>query len=208
MVSAKQTAEQKLLKMIEMSSDDDGLSSGIGRGMSSGQGVALLAQRANKILILIAVLLTLLFFYEFKNGMAYNPAEVNLSNLTSGARNSQLTDGGVKTIQRVSYYLAGISSRNIFEPYSPKAVTAAVETTPQQDKVADRVRDLKLVGISWMDQVSTASVMIEDSAKEVTYFLQKDGRIDDIVVKTIYAESVELGYENEEIIITYDKSQM
>lgn len=207
MVSAKQTAEQKLLKMIEASSDDDGLSTGVTRGMSGSHGVALLAQRANKILVLIAVLLALFFFSEFKNGMAYNPADLNLSNSTSGARNSQLTEGNVKTIQRVSYYLAGISSRNIFEPYSPKAV-AAVETTPQQDKVADRIRDLKLVGISWMDQVNTASVMIEDSAKEVTYFLQKDGRIDDIVVKTIYAESVELGYENEEIIITYDKSQM
>ena len=208
MATRKQTAEQKLLKMIETSVDSDDLSTRGSAGVSSGQGIALLAKGANKFLIFAAIVLALFFFNEFKNGMQFSPAKINKLSAGLDSRKVNMPENKMATIQRVSYYLAGISSRNIFEPYKAPVVSANVEVNEMQNEVADKIRDLKLVGISWMDKVSTASVMIEDTAKGVTYFLKKDESIDNIVVKTIYAESVELGYENEEIIITYDKTQM
>ena len=87
---------------------------------------------------------------------------------------------------------------------------STVNVSKENRRVAQETKNLRLVGISWLDTVETASVMIEDTEKEVTYFLKEGEKIgnSDIVIKTIYAESTKLGYEDEEIIITYDETKM
>lgn len=208
MAIGKETAEQKLLKMIESSSEDSNLSTKKSKKLSSSQSVLLIAKRSNKILFIGLVVAAVFLYNEFNKGAEYISSGIDVSKDSIVASKKTFGDNLVPTIQRVSYYMAGISSRNIFKPYEEPKMVSVVETASQQGTINDKIKDLKLVGISWMDKVSTASVMIEDTAKGVTYFLKKDEKLDDIVIKTIYAESVELGYENEEIIISYDKSQL
>ena len=115
----------------------------------------------------------------------------------------------IPKVQAVSYYASEVKRRNIFQPYEEKTTTGVVTTGISKDSpIVRKTKNLRLVGISWLDTVESASAMIEDTEKNMTYFLKKGEKMGDIIVKTIYADSVALGYENEEIIIKYDKSKM
>ena len=92
------------------------------------------------------------------------------------------------------------------EPFVPE--TKSVETAPENRKIVLLTKTFKLVGIAWLDTIDSASVMIEDTDKNVTYFLKQGEKIGDIIVKTIYADGAVLGYENEEMILKYDKTRL
>ncbi len=214
MVAKKESAEQKLLQMIEASS---GGSSGgalsakkpekkkVKIRMST---LAFLSLCAN-ILIVLVVIAVIFLFREINIGSrAYGrPIQMSLKNFEK----STLDINSVfPKLHGIKYYLSAISTRNIFKPYvEPTATTATVLVSPEKNEleITKMVNSLRLVGISWMDKVETASIMIEDIDKKVTYFLQKGEKLNDIIVKTIYADSALLGYKNEEIIIKYEKSQ-
>lgn len=201
----KETAEQKLLKMIEDSSGADVSVSKTKQKVVKKQNTLSVMKLLNKLLI-IGVLGAIAFLgNEIIAG-----ASLTSKNIEIPAAKKAKVLGGENAqeiaIQRVSYYLANVNRRNIFQPY--EEAQKALEVTDKNKKIVDKLAKLKLVGVSWLDRIETASVMIEDTDKKVTYFLRKGEKIGDIVVKTIYADSALLGYEDEEIIIKYDKSKM
>lgn len=76
------------------------------------------------------------------------------------------------TINDVVDYIATVSSRNIFRPFEKKAEEAKIVAPLENQRIKDKVVNFKLVGISWLSTPETATAMIEDKATSVTYFLK------------------------------------
>ena len=207
-VKNKETAEQKLLKMIETSSDATATSSKQEQKIVKKQNVLTIIKTCNRVLLAGIGVILLLSVYEVAAGSNLLNKSVNLPTKQKIAKHVK-TDAGVRMpqIQKLSFYLAAVDRRNIFQPYEEKAAKN-VDASGKNSRIARETQKLRLVGVSWLDKIDTASVMIEDTEKNMTYFLKKGEKIGNIYVKTIYADSAVLGYENEEIIIRYDKSQM
>ena len=206
-VNPKETAEQKLLKMIEASAGPLAVTSKTKQKVAQSRGVLVMVKVVNKFLI-IGVLVSLFFLLaEVAVGARLLSKKIKFdSGRTSGQRTYGIDDL-MPPVQSAAYYMSGIKKRNIFVPYEKKKANAVVVTAKSR-KITEVTANLRLVGISWLDRIDTASVMIEDTDKKITYFLQKGEKLGDIIVKTIYADSAVLGYENEETTIKYDKSQM
>lgn len=202
----EETAEQKLLKMIEAGSEGKGQSEKkSSQKVSQKQNILTVLKTAGKVLMLALILSVLFLGYEIYAGLdlVQQEVEISLEDDFSRSSNSALA---MPTVQRLSYYLASIRKRDIFSPY--EAPTGTAEVKSGNEGIARAIRDYRLVGIAWFETVASASVMIEDTKKNTTYFLQKGEKLGDIHVKTIYADSALLGYKDEEIIIRYDKPQI
>ena len=204
----KETAEQKLLKMIEVSADPS-QETKVKQKISKKQNILGFIKTINKLLILVVVGLVGLVGWEIKsetelfaNDIQFNMPADNIKRVKTDNKAAQ------ESPKKLNDYLASISQRNIFQPYDEAQAKGAVEVAGESRRIAREVAGLKLVGISWLDSVDSASALIEDTQKKETYFLMRDEKIGDLTVSTIYADSVKLSHENEEIIITYDKSQM
>lgn len=206
MAKKKETAEQKLLKMIEATS-------GVGvavkqKPVPRKYNALTIIKTVNKVFYVSIVVCGLLFINEVRSGIALMGKDVQVD--VKSKKTAVKTDMAnlIPDQPKVSFYLAGVLRRNIFEAYDASGVESAEGLGDQNQLLAQRIANLKLVGISWLDTVDSAKVIIEDTNKKETYFLQKGEKIGDITVKTIYADSALLSYQNEEITIRYDKSQM
>lgn len=207
MAEKKETAEQKLLKMIEASSGAGPTKALAKTGKKRNVYAAISA--ANKVLIIGIILTFIVMGYEFQAGIRNLNQGLDAAATQIAQKKGMSVENLLPTVQRLSFYLASVNRRNIFVPYEEKA-TATTGVDASNTAIARATKNFRLVGISWMDRVDTASVMIEDTDQKVTYFLHQGEKVKlkdggDIVVKTIYADSVELGFQNEEIIIRYDK---
>ncbi|MBP9853994.1 MAG: hypothetical protein KBD53_03900 [Candidatus Omnitrophica bacterium] len=202
----KETAEQKLLKMIEASSTDGIASSNKAhQKVLKKQDLLTVLKSINKLLLVGIIFVGCLVAFEIKSGMTLIGKDIKIS-AASKKGSADTKKSELLTIQSLPYYLAGVNRRNIFQSY--ESVSTAKAPAQEQMNISRQLRNFKLVGISWLDHVDTASVMIEDTDKKITYFLKKGEKIGNIEVNMIYADSVKLGLENEEMILKYEKPQL
>ncbi len=200
----KESAEQKLLKMIEASSGVSTQTTEIKKVDRNKSMIALV--KSVNFCLLIMIFGALLFLgNEVRAGIKGLNQKISFSKFSDRpVRGDGVSDVG-GTVHDKTYYLAGVNDRNIFQPFvvSDKQVGHMLA---KNRKILQKTANLRLVGIAWLDTVDSASVMIEDTEKGKTYFLKKGQKIGDIIVKTIYADSAVLGYEDEEMVIRYEKN--
>ena len=202
-----ETAEQKLLKMIETSSGTQSPAIKAEQKVIKKQSFLAVLKTVNNILVAGVVMTGIFFANEIRVGMSLLNRDVHFSTDQKVSKQTLTMDTLVPNIQNISFYLANIKQRNIFQPFDTEKIKT-VDSSASNRRIVQQTRSLRLVGISWLNSVDSASAMIEDVEKKETYFVQKGEKIGDVVVKTIYADSAVLGYENEEMIIKYDKPQM
>ena len=202
-----ETAEQKLLKMIEASASGTGAPKTAVKFIQKKnllEGVRTL----NNILNVGLIAAVGFLLVEIFQGWQLTHKNLEISKTSGLAQQSFETKNAVPLVQNINYYLAGVKRRNLLAPYDGSASKQIASTSVQNKNISKMTQNLKLVGISWLDTIDSASVMLEDTEKSITHYLQRGDKVGDITVKNIYADSVELGYENEEILIRYDKTQM
>ena len=207
-MAKNETAEQKLLKMIEASAGPGASGVKVEKKVQKKIDVAMFLKTGNRVLIGVILIVAILLFNEVRTGMMLLDKGVHFSGVNKIVSQSDADENFFPVVEGLSFYLFGVKRRNLFQPFQP-AIKNIVDVSEKNQRIAQKTANLRLVGVSWLDSVETASVMIENVDKKTTYFLQKGEKIEGgITIKTIYADSVKLGYENEEIIIRYDKSQL
>jgi hypothetical protein len=141
----------------------------------------------NRILIVCIVLLSVFFVFNFYTSwMGLKRAEK--ADLTVPIENKQTgLIREISALKGLSYYIDGISKRNIFRMGGKLEEVQAVETS----KLVELTQALKLVGISWSDQ---PDAMIEDSKAAQTFFVKKGQMIGEVQVENILKDKVVLRY--------------
>ncbi|MFH0753591.1 MAG: hypothetical protein V2A70_03395 [Candidatus Omnitrophota bacterium] len=202
-MAKKETAEEKLLKIIEASKK---AKAGASAGASSSAIVVskpstmqvLFSARHMNVLLMTAVLAGFLFFvYQIKSGVSSLNEDVEISSDSTTPRSNDASS--VFPMKDVVYYLDKISSRNIFKPYEKKTEDAL--TPSGAAALKSRMAKYKLVGVAWLDVPESATVMLENTMTHETRFLREGDKFDDVMVKTIYTDRVVFSYSNEEITV-------
>lgn len=95
-----------------------------------------------------------------------------------------------------SYYLEKARARDIFKMGLTSVANAQQISKAPISKIAEASQNLKLVGISWSEDLD---VIIEDTQAKRAYFLKRGQMINDFEVKAIFKDKVILSYQGEEI---------
>ena len=187
---AKETAEEKLLKMMQ-------------KGVPASPAkkpplkFSFSISMLNRILWLGVIVCLVLLAREMQSGFSLINKEVDLGN-DIGAPQSA-AQAALPTSRKIAYYLDKVQARNIFRPYEGQA--AGKPAAVAKDDLAKKLSRYKLVGIAWLDLPDTAAVVVEDTKDKATYFLKQGEQLEGVTVKTIYTDRAVFSYENEETII-------
>lgn len=201
-MAQKETAEQKLLKIIEASKKAQAESKG---EMPSGplpkkhrRQFAFNARQFNILLMICVVASAFFFAYELRSGLLLTAQEVAF--VVDNGAVKDTANLFLPQMKSVGYYLDKIKSRNIFQPYEQKA--EAKEAVPSALAALEKkMSKFKIVGIAWLDVPESATVMLEDTATHMTHFLKEGDKVEDVIVKIIYTDRVVFSRANEEITI-------
>ncbi len=189
---AKETAEQKLMKMMQKKTPSVAVSPVAKKKLKFSFSIATL----NRLLFLGILACIAGLVMELRSGSALLNQDVDFSNSVQVAQS--VAKIAIPSGKTADFYLAQVNSRNIFKPYEA-AVTGKVSIEKQG--LAKRLSKYKLVGIAWLDLPETASVMIEEPTTKATYFLKQGEQLEGVTVKTIYTDRAVFSYENEETTI-------
>ncbi len=153
----------------------------------------------NKIFILVLIVVGIICVREFIGGMKNSQQKMNFSLAGNAGKSSPIV---LPTVKDLTEYLTMIQRRNIFQPYQPPKAEeplAQEQAAPVEVKVLidEQVKDLKLVGISWLDSSESATAMIEDAKSGVTNFYKTGDPVAGVKIETIFADRVILEYEGE-----------
>jgi len=230
---AKETAEQKLLKIIEATEAQQAATAtatqpasaavqqvadsvkstgvalklspfielifGIFKNKSAGGqlSVAFGLKEINYVLFGIIGLVILFLLFDFSKGMNYAQQVFPSSGEKSLAG---LSEDLIPTFKDISEYIEAVGRRNIFQPLEKKEEVVQEEVTPKDmRKIVEQAKELKLVGVSWLNTADSASALIENTGSGITYFLKRGETINGVAVKEIFADSVILSYEGDDI---------
>jgi hypothetical protein len=200
-MAQKETAEQKLLKIIEASKKAQAAASGVAPSQASfkksNRRFSFTIHQINYFLLAGAVASFIFFGYQIQSGFALLQEPVNFS-VDSGVSKDPM-DMFVPQMKSIAYYLDRVNTRNVFQPFEKKEAGADAPTG--QAALEKKMSKFKIVGIAWLDLPESATVMLEDNAAHMTHFLKEGDKIEDVFVKTIYTDRVVFGRANEEITI-------
>lgn len=190
----KETAEQKLLKMIETAQ-------GAGGSSTSPEKKRWIfsLKNFNRLLLVGIILAATILIMDILTGMKWLERDMAFDGGASLV--AKLKVDKPEQLQSLSHYIEVVSLRNIFEPLEEGLEKSADLMDKGTRNIELMVEKYKLVGISWLESADTASVMLEDKETGITHFLRLGEKIDSLTVKTIYSESALLSFEDEEILI-------
>lgn len=191
---AKETAEQKLLKILETSGK--GSVSAKSSVSHSGAKFRFSVQMLNGLLIMGVLVCLAVLGLEIQSGNQLLAKQVDFNAGAMGVRGGEIAEQKVKDL---SYYTQKINMRNIFKPYEKEQLDKV--NVGAKPNLARKMSKYKLVGVAWLDLPESASVMVEDTTNGLTYFLREGEKLDDVTIKTIYTDRAVFGYENEEMTI-------
>lgn len=193
----KETAEQKLLKIIEASKKTSTQEAKVSVSTKSSSRLSFTIRHLNGLLVVALVAAVFYFIVELNNGFALISDEASIS---PEGTNKTVVSLKLPQQKNISVYLNQMSMRDLFKPYEAKDTT----TSPMSSDKAvleKKMSEYRLVGIAWLDVPETVTVMIENKANKTTRFLKEGDKIDDVTVKTIFTNKVVFSYANEEIVI-------
>jgi len=191
---AKESAEEKLLKMMRQASPSVAASTPSPVVPKKKFKFTFSVGALNTFLFLVILACVIALAFEIHSGFSLLNQAVEFPPESKTV--SSLSDAAMPAVPGVGYYLQKINERNIFKPYVPKTAAKAAA-----QGLVQLMSKYKLVGIAWLDLPETATIMIEDIHKNETFFLKQGEQLEGVTVKTIYTDRAVFSHENEETTI-------
>ncbi len=172
---------------------------GLFSGLRSGSGRPSFGMReVNNLLLAALMVVCLLFVWNIVNGLRYTRQEIAVSRDEGSKGSMQIA---VPSSPDVSLYLSLLEHRNIFQPYEKKVVEKSPDEAPEAVQITALTKNLRLVGISSVEDEGAPIAMIEDTVNGITHFVAVGESIDALKVKAIRGDEVILGYKSEEMMM-------
>jgi len=138
----------------------------------------------NKALAFLAVVL---FIYLSADFMLHRLDLKQFTKMLSGQKTRSFQQNVTAEVRPFSYYLEMVQRRDIFSAVKLRSASDPEDETKKA--LAEMLKDLKLVGISWG---SDPEVILEDSKANKTYFLKAGETVGTFKVDSIMKDKVVL----------------